>query len=67
MELWNLAGDQIAVLEDRTSRDYYQLAWDGRNSSGESVAAGPVLSTIEIVYADGSRETMREAFVLVKR
>ncbi len=67
IELWNLSGDLLSVLEDAAPRDLYRFDWDGRNSSGETVSAGPVIATIEIRYAGGERETMREAFVLVKR
>jgi hypothetical protein len=67
IEIWNLSGDLLAVLEDQSPRDLYRIAWDGRNSSGATIAAGPVLASIEILYPDGKRETMREAFVLVKR
>jgi hypothetical protein len=67
VELWNLSGDLIAVIENDSPQDLYRMVWDGRSGSGQAVNSGPIVSKIDITYADGSHETMRRAFVLVAR
>ena len=66
IELWSLAGDQLAVVEDNGAKEVYSLTWDGRNDNGTTVGGGPVLSRVRIDYADGSREDLSRAFVLVR-
>ncbi len=48
IEVFNLLGQRVAILEDGIMQaGYHQAVWDGRSSSGVSVASGLYLLKIE--------------------
>jgi hypothetical protein len=46
--IFNLLGQKVAILIDKAlSRGWYQVFWDGKNSSGEDVPSGIYLAQME--------------------
>lgn len=67
VEMWDLAGNLVAALEDNRRRDYYEFTWDGRNSTGEVLGTGPLLCRIDASLVDGRHEITNRAIVFTAR
>ncbi len=61
--MYDLSGDLVVILEQIAPGKNFTLAWDGKNGDGEDVKKGPLVSVAEIVYADGTKEIIREIFL----
>ena len=63
LRLYDLSGDLVVILEQIVPGNNFTFAWDGKNGDGEDVKKGPLVSVAEIVYADGTKEIIREIFL----
>lgn len=61
--MYDLSGDLVVILEQAVPGKNFTFAWDGKNGDGEDVKKGPLVSVAEIVYADGTKEIIREIFL----
>jgi len=61
--VYDLTGDLVVTLSDTGDTRSYVLRWDGRNGNDDIVKKGPLVAVVRVSLADGSRETIREAFL----
>lgn len=67
VEMWDLAGNLVALLEDGRRRDFYEFTWDGQTSSGQVLRTGPLICRVDASLVDGSHELTNRAFVFTAR
>ena len=67
VEMWDLAGNLVATLEDNRRSDLYEFTWNGQNASGELLRTGPLICRIDAKLVDGRHEMTNRAFVFTAR
>lgn len=67
VEMWDLAGNLVALLEDGRRRDFYEFTWDGQTTSGQVLRTGPLICRVDASLVDGSHELTNRAFVFTAR
>lgn len=63
LRVFDLIGNVVIEFERDDDATSYAFAWDGRNGSGITVRRGPLVVIAEVIYPDGEREILREAFL----
>lgn len=67
VEMWDLAGNLVALLEDGRRRDFYEFTWNGQTTSGQVLRTGPLICRVDASLVDGSHELTNRAFVFTAR
>ena len=67
VRIFNLAGVELQRI-DAGAGDIYQIAWDGRDHTGNLATSGPCLAVFDVRDSNnGVRERVRKAFVFTRR
>jgi len=63
VHVYDLTGGLVVELNDLDEKQYYAVAWNGRNGGGETVKKGPLVAVVQAHYADGGTDVFREVFL----
>ncbi len=63
LKIYDLGGDLVVTLEDRTHDKNIAIEWDGLNGNREALKRGPLVVVVQVNYAGGGKETFREIFL----
>ncbi|NIM20771.1 MAG: hypothetical protein GTO51_11185 [Candidatus Latescibacteria bacterium] len=63
LKIYDLGGDLVVSLEDRSASADPMIPWDGLNGERDAVKRGPLVAVAIAEYADGSKTAFREIFL----